>query len=370
MPYVKSSSEPEISEDRPSEIEDSDEATPEDKNSETLISDFGSLEVAVGLGTSDVSVAESTVLVDVLDVEAGSVCLYDCNLPTSLPVCINQQWLDNWDLTICVYGGYVPVCGKIWLWQEKTDLSGCIDIDWSDAIDCGCPCGAVLYTATFSLSDGPIVFESNNMPIIDIPGIPPEDIVVVDAVNFDKMVSGCLCVAWTGCDFYTCCCLPQMDVQPGKIELCEVNFPDTLPICLTDEWLADKTVSLLVTGGYEPIDGTITLYQEGENKGTLSITWTSEPPIAPCGATKWTAHFAVEGPDNIILDSNHIPNICIPGCGPACGPDDLGKWVTLDIWTLWCGCLDADQQFQIIPAHKVLSRNPQLSIRVTSPVLT
>jgi hypothetical protein len=129
MPYVQSSSEPEISEDQSSESEDSEEATPEDKNSEILISDFESLEVAAGLGASNVLVAESTTLVDVLDVEAGFVKLCDDSvLPSSLPVCITQDWLDQWSLTICVYGGYEPVSGAVTLYQDKTDLGGLISI--------------------------------------------------------------------------------------------------------------------------------------------------------------------------------------------------------------------------------------------------
>jgi hypothetical protein len=215
--------------------------------------------------------------------------------------------------------------------------------------------------------NGPIVLESNNMPIIDIPGVDPEDLVIVDAVDFDKMVSVCLCVNWIGCDFYTCCSLPPMDVDPGLIKLCDVNFPDTLPICVTDEWLADKSVTFCVTGGYEPICGKIDVIQEGEVKGVICVWWTSEPTACPCGAVLWTAHFAVKGDENIILDSNHVPEILIPGCGSAYPDEPLGKWVTLDIWTLWCGCCEPDQRFQIIPAHKVLSRNPQLSMRDTSP---
>jgi len=346
MSYVQSSFESEISEEQSSEVKVSEEQTPEDENSEMFISDFESLDVATGLGQSDVSIAQSCV-VDGLDVEAGSICLVDGEFPSLLPVCITNDWLANKYVTVCVYGGYEPVDGTIILCQTKTGKGGVIDMTWGPAEDVGCPCGGVLYTATFSVSE-PIVLDSNHMPMLCI----DECEVQLDGPeSLDKEVTGCVCVQWMGCDFTTCCCLPVMDVEAGMISLYDGYFPDELPVCITNDWLADKYVTLCVYGGYEPISGQITLSQEGVEAGVIDATWGPAVDVGcPCGGVLYTATFTVTEP--IVLKSNHIPEFDIPGCSPACGPSDLGKFVTADISMLWCGCSEADQQFVIIPAHK------------------
>jgi hypothetical protein len=286
-------------------------------------------------------------VVEGLYVEAGSICLVDGYFPDTLPVCITNEWLEGKFVTICVYGGYEPVSGHIYLDQVKTGKGGVIDIIWGPAEDVGCPCGAVMYTATFAVDD-PIVLDSNHMPILCIDGC---DFELDGPASLDKEVSGCACLNFIGCDFFICCCLPEFDVEPGMICLDDTNIPDVLPICITNDWLADKYVTLCVYGGYEPISGQITLSQEGEVVGVVDvIAWTPEATACPCGAVLWTATLGVDAP--IVLDSNHLPIMDIPGCGPAVGDDPLGKWVTADISMLWCGCSEVDQQFVIIPAHK------------------
>ena len=311
MPYVQSSSETEISEEQSSEVKGSEDQTPEDENSEMFISDFESLDVATGLGQGDVLVAESCDW-PCLDVEAGSISLYDGYFPDTLPICVTNDWLADKYVTVAVYGGYVPIDGQIMLNQPKTGKGGAINIIWGPAEDCGCPCGAVLYTASFSV-DEPIVLDSNHLPAVCVPGC-----AIVDGPDeLGKRVCACVCTLWTGCDsqdqqFWVGGCVPCLDVEPGMIVLSDVNFPDTLPVCVTNEWLADKSITLCVYGGYEPIDGEITLDQVKTGKGgDIDITWTEMPSDCPCGGTIWVATFSVVAP--IVLDSNHVPDINIPG---------------------------------------------------------
>jgi hypothetical protein len=263
--------------------------------------------------------------------------LYDGYFPDILPICITNDWLTGKFVTVCVYGGYVPIDGQISLWQPKTDKGGDINIIWGPAVPCDCPCGAVMYTATFSV-DAPIVLDSNHLPDVCIPGCE-----IVDGPDdLGKWVCASVCTLWTGCDsvdqqFWVGGCVPCLDVEPGKIILCDVNFPDQLPICVTNDWLDGKSISVCVYGGYEPICGKITLDQVKTGKGgDICITWTALPSDCPCGGTIWVATFSVAA--HIVLDSNHIPDVCIPGFD-ACGPDSLGKEVCLSACMLWQGFL-------------------------------
>ena len=351
MPYAQSTSESEISEEKSSEIKVSEDAAPEDENSEILISDFESLEVAGGLGPSDVLVAESCT-VEGLDVEAGSISLYDANFPNTLPVCITNDTLAEYYVSILTYGGYVPIDGQITLTQCKTGKGGVIDITWTRQP------WLRLWKAEFSVAE-PIVLDSNHMPNVCIPGCE-----VIDGPdNLGKWVWGSVCTTWTGCEelyqqFYVGGCIPCLDVEPGKICLYDTNIPDTLPITISNDWLADKYITLCVYGGYEPIDGMIDIFQNKEyyRKGQIEITWTEVSTNCPCGAVLWNATFKVFDPiygkTSIVLESNHLPDINIPGWTWIYGPDNLDKWVSASILTTWQGCTEADQQFQIIPAHK------------------
>ncbi|TFG07060.1 MAG: hypothetical protein EU539_05950 [Promethearchaeota archaeon] len=238
----------------------------------------------------------------------------------------------------------------------KTSNGGVIDIDWTSE-ETGCPCGAVMWTAEFSV-DEPIVLASNHVPDV----LPDGCEVVGGPDNLGKWVCASICSQWCGCcepdqQFWISGCITGLDVEPGKIIACDTNIPEELPVCITNSWLADKYITLCVYGGYEPIDGQITLLQDKTGKGgDIDITWTSEETDCPCGAVMWTAHLSVA--DEIVLDANAVPDAVLGPDGEPIpgvyidGPDDLGKWVSVSASSLWQGCTEADQQFVLIPAHK------------------
>lgn len=174
------------------------------------------------------------------------------------------------------------------------------------------------------------------------------------------------------------CEIGFMDVDAGYLIVCDENLPSTLPICITNEFLAEFYIDVCSYGGYVPLNGWVRLFQlktDGAFEGQIDITWTDMGevvcPITGCIVTKYQATFTVAAP--IMLESNHPPaSIC--GDSDLCfipewAPDDLGKEVFVVIQSDWTGCDLPDQKFRVIPAHKSLSWNPELSMRDMSPVL-
>jgi hypothetical protein len=162
----------------------------------------------------------------------------------------------------------------------------------------------------------------------------------VDIAGSDVNISGynpIVSVAQNGC-----CC---MDTMPGEIIIDDYNLPEVLPLCLTQEILNGYSLTVNVTGGYEPIDGSITLYQKWENKGVIDVIWTNADPEVTSCVEQWTATFVLtDGP--IILDSNQWPD----GADP-CYPEYQtipGKCVCVDYESLWQGCLELKQRFELI----------------------
>ncbi|TFF85769.1 MAG: hypothetical protein EU518_00535 [Promethearchaeota archaeon] len=342
----------------------------EEKSLGLFASNLYSSVVADGFRLNDVSVAEECDWFDA-DVEAGLITVCDGYFPDTLPVCITNDWLaDKW-VTLCVYGGYEPLDGWMDLHQMKTGKDGSINIEWtSETTDC--PCGAVLWTAHFSVDD-PIVLDSNHMPVVCIGGceIPdgPEDL--------DKWVCASITTLWQGCgdadqQFCVTGCVPGLDVEAGIIKLCDYNFPDELPICLTNEWLADKYMDLCIYGGYNFEEGVLHLVQEKTGlEGDLMMHAETYGTNCPCGAECVHITFTTVG-EYIVFESNKLPEIDIPGFSAGGLADgDLNKWVSLSADMLWSGCDGEDQEFMLISAHKVMSRNPNSRfIYTSSPVLT
>jgi hypothetical protein len=244
----------------------------------------------------------------------------------------------------------------------KTDEGGIIDITWTSE-ETGCPCGAVMWTAHFSV-DEPIVLESNHMPEVCIPGC---DVNPEGPADLGKWVWACVCTQWTGCDqpdqqFSVMGSIEGFDVEAGKICLCDYYFPDTLPICITNEWLEDKYLDLCVYGGYDFVEGAMELIQTKTGlDGELIMHAETFTTDCPCGAECVHITFSVEEP--IVFDSNHLPVIDIPGFyASGLSDGDLDKWVSLFANMKWAGCGDEDQQFMLISAHKVMSRNPNFRV--------
>jgi hypothetical protein len=131
-----------------------------------------------------------------MDTEAGSIEIDSANLPAweVLPLCITNNDLIDYYVTLRVTGGYTPECGQITFYQ-KDELKGTIDVNWAHVGHE--PCYADYWTATFTTATD-IELESNQWPVI------PDDFYF--SSNYDivteKKVTVCLCTKWTGCHFW------------------------------------------------------------------------------------------------------------------------------------------------------------------------
>lgn len=201
-----------------------------------------------------------------------------------------------------------------------------------------------------------------------------------DLKVYDLNPSEALVMSGTGDVLVTERCeLGFMDTEPGFLAVCDANLPcDPLPLCITNDYLSQFSLTVCSYGGYEPLNGWVRLFQQkttGAFEGQIDMTWTDMGqdicPITGCIVDVYLATFTVAAP--IMLDSNHPPaGIC--GDADLCfipewAPDELGKKVYVVLQTDWTGCGEPDQKFRVIPAHKSLSRNPELSMRDISPVL-
>ena len=158
-------------------------------------------------------------------------------------------------------------------------------------------------------------------------------------------------------------CLGRFDTVPGTLKVIEEVLPvGPLPLCITNDWLADYHIVVESVGGYEPLMGKIFLNQmKGDDcfEGIIYANFEARPvPGCPCTVNYYVT-FTVKEP--ICLDSNHLPE----------GFDQdktLDKWVDASYCSIWQGCHLPEQQFVVILAHKAMSQNPNLPM-LTSPAL-
>lgn len=167
----------------------------------------------------------------------------------------------------------------------------------------------------------------------------------VDIAGTDPYLSGynpIVSVAQKGC-----CC---MDTLPGEIVIDSYNLPEVLPLCLTQEILDNYYLTVNVTGGYEPIGGSITLYQKFAKVGEIDVIWTNADPEVTSCLEVWTATLVLtDGP--IILESNQWP----AGAEPLFPEYETipGKRVCVSYESLWQGCnLEEKQRFELIQIHQ------------------
>ncbi len=107
------------------------------------------------------------------------------NIPQVLPLCISNDTLLGWSLTVFVYGGYEPIDGDILLTQKGID-KGIIYMDWK--WDAKGPCCAYDYwIATFYVKED-FCLDSDQYPDEVGSGYIPE-----------KYVWFNWCTDWTGC---------------------------------------------------------------------------------------------------------------------------------------------------------------------------
>ena len=140
-----------------------------------------------------------------------------------------------------------------------------------------------------------------------------------------------------------------MNTEQGTIEVHCSNLPAVLPLCITQADLDNWYVCVAVTGGYEPICGSITLSQKGIEVADICVSWWNWDSFG-CDGEYWRADFTLVGEEEcILLDSNQWPAGAVP---LEDNPTIPGKEVTIDWCSLWKGCEDRNQMFTLILTHK------------------
>jgi len=190
----------------------------EDLSTESLSSEGGILEesppettICPGCGTSigeiisgssDVSALEKG-LFGPFETAAGTIEIVEehTNLPDpaidELPLCLTQDWLNQWSVMVAVTGGYEPLGGAMALFQPKDDecIDGVIIIEWTQVEGHGSSDCVDKWVANFILCSDPIVLESSQGPSnIGAPWYmcPPE-------IDLMKQVWIGVITVWTGC---------------------------------------------------------------------------------------------------------------------------------------------------------------------------
>jgi hypothetical protein len=127
--------------------------------------------------------------------EQGYIAVDYYNIPEVLPLCIDNDYLQEWYVDVLVYGGYNPweSGGYIDVWQ-KGAYKGTINIVWT-WIGKGECCAYDYWRATFYL-DEKICLESNQYPDVapwDISWPDGQQTIPGKCVTFEIMTY------WTGC---------------------------------------------------------------------------------------------------------------------------------------------------------------------------
>ncbi|MFX1330105.1 MAG: hypothetical protein ACFE9W_00985 [Promethearchaeota archaeon] len=131
----------------------------------------------------------------VLEPEDGYIEIVNYSLPEGdIPLCIDQDWLDQFYVTVHVHGGYELL--EIGLLLEQKDVWYCIDIVQIDLRE---DCSDAWYRFELRLPDGveEYSFDANNFPDVS----PPFEIKHnPDYDDLQKEINVYFCSLWTGCD--------------------------------------------------------------------------------------------------------------------------------------------------------------------------
>jgi hypothetical protein len=143
--------------------------------------------------------------------------------------------------------------------------------------------------------------------------------------------------------------------EQGYIEFAGEYLPDVLPLCITNEFLADWYVDVLVYGGYKPweMGSYIDVWQKGDYQGRICVVWTHIADGPCCAYDYYRATFYVM--EDICLESNQYPDVYPWDINFPDGQDTIpGKCVMFEIMTYWTGCVPGEepsQDFTIIHSH-------------------
>jgi len=300
----------------------------------------------------DVSLAENEDDI-VKDTPEGIVKIiidYDnCN---DLPLCLtteymNDKWSANAEIT-----GYDLVCSWVEI-KQKGEILGYAEIDWG--LPCREPCWTDYYWGTFvALYDAQgnpidhIALGSNKWPQGAEPLITPRDPLRIPGkkvkLTAESLLKGCEDI----CQHFTIKeCTRCKDTVEGSISV-TYDLPIN-DLCLTQADLDLWTGSMEITG-YEPIDGSIEIWQKGELLTTINVAWVFDRHEI-CYTDYYHAVFTMDDAW-VALYSNQWP----AGADPVC--DEVGdtipdKELIFKPQNKYQGCTDEEQQFLLIVAHEI-----------------
>ena len=131
-----------------------------------------------------------------VETEDGYIEIFDAYLPTEpIPLCIDQDWLNQFYVIVYVYGGYEFECGTLTL-SQKGGVSYTVDVviisTWKG--DC---CADDYYRFELKLREDKICFDANNFPTIT------GDFKTWHDPAYDtlqKEVTAEFCSLWSGCE--------------------------------------------------------------------------------------------------------------------------------------------------------------------------
>jgi hypothetical protein len=188
MPFVP---ENKISEESSSETTSSEDLSEEKiASSGTTEEEFSDASIS---GSSDVLVLEVGAVCD-LDTVAGTLEIVDSTLPTDpLPLCMDQAWLDQWEVQVRSIGGYEFKGGMMVIKQKDINDQIINIVIKREGV---AEHGGYDYLLGFELCDPshPIVIESNH-----VPNIIGDWFCVIPDKELDKRVDLCFVTTWTGC---------------------------------------------------------------------------------------------------------------------------------------------------------------------------
>jgi hypothetical protein len=170
-------------------------------------------------------------------------------------------------------------------------------------------------------------------------------------------------------------CWGPLCTEQGYIDFVGDNLPDLLPLCIDNDYLAQWYVDIIVYGGYKPwmYGSYIDVWQKGEYKGTIDITWTWTGKGECCAYDYYRATFSVV--EKICLESNQYPDVDPWTLTVDDGYRTIpGKCVNFEIYTYWTGCepgVDPSQDFTIIHSQSFwLSQRDSSSFEYKYPNIT
>jgi hypothetical protein len=312
---------------------------------------------ALGIGDVSLSARESEIT---RDTEVGTVDInVDIYCYEDLPLCLTIDYIrEKWTATAAISG--YDLNYTVIIIEQKGETVGYAYVDWGEARRERC--WTDYYTGTFYLLNA-------DLEIVDYLPLGSSYFPVDSEPLCDKQVPGGLIpgkevylTEWSvlrGCEsedqhFYLGGCVQRKLVEMGRIEV-DYNIPDPMDLCLTADDLAEWTGTMNITG-YEPVDGTIEVWQKGELLVVVNVEWTHDAH-GKCYWDTYTATFTM-AEDYVAIYSNQWPNGAIQF--GTIGPDALDmaeeipeKEVILKPVNTYKGCDEPNQMFLKIMAHKI-----------------